>query len=716
MVQAMATDPLINRLFDRRYLILRKLGSGGMAEVYLAEDQELGRKVALKMLNDRHARDEQFVERFKREARNAAGLSHPHIVRIYDRGQAEGTYYIAMEYLDGPTLKELLVRKGPTPPLTAIKFAREILSALAEAHRHEIVHRDIKPHNVIVSPDWQIKVTDFGIARSGASQMTEVGSIVGTAQYLSPEQARGAPVDQRSDLYSLGIVLYEMLTGSVPFSGDAAVEIAMKHLSAIPDPPSKLRPEVPKELDAVVMRALAKDPDQRYSSAEEMDADLARVARGAAVSAKTEEAMTQILGAGGAASALTIAQHPPIGALPVPPSGPPPAPYDPTPTRRRSPWPKILGLLALVIALAGGYLIYERVKSTLNGPGTVAVEDVRNLTQANAVLLLHQEGLRVKLGQNTSTTVPDGLVISQSPTQGQKVKTKTLVTLVISKGKPTVAVPSVTGVSLQQAEAELKAAGLGFTVFRHNSTAPVGTVTAEAPGAHATVFVGSSVQINVSSGPKETQVPNVVSMPYANAASALQGAGFIPVENSVNNTAPVNQVIQQSPPPGTLEPAAARVTLTVSKGPKTVAVENVVGDNQADAVQILTQQGFDVSVINQDVTDPTQAGLVLAQTPPGGTLPQGSSVTLTVGSLVTPTTTAQTTASPATTAAPPTTTTSAQTTTAPPQTTTAPAQTTTAPPQTTTAPPTTTTPPQTTTAVPPTTTPAAVTTSTTSSP
>ncbi|HWE81685.1 MAG TPA: protein kinase, partial [Gaiellaceae bacterium] len=205
-------DPLIGRRFDRRYTILRKLGSGGMAEVYLAEDDELGRNVALKMLNERHARDDQFVERFKREARNAARLSHPHIVRVYDRGEAEGTYYISMEYLDGPTLKELLVRKGPTPPLTAIKFAREILSALGEAHKHDIVHRDIKPHNVIVSPDWNVKVTDFGIARSGASQMTEAGSIVGTAQYLSPEQARGKPVDPRSDLYSLGIVMYEMLT------------------------------------------------------------------------------------------------------------------------------------------------------------------------------------------------------------------------------------------------------------------------------------------------------------------------------------------------------------------------------------------------------------------------------------------------------------------------------------------------------------------------
>ena len=295
-------DRLIGTLFHGRYRVERKLGSGGMAEVYLAEDEELGRKVALKILNERHARDEQFVERFKREARNAAGLNHPHIVRVYDRGEVGGTYYIAMEYLDGPTLKELLTRKGPTPPLTAIKFAREILSALAEAHRHEIVHRDIKPHNVIVSPDWNVKVADFGIARAGASQMTEAGSIVGTAQYLSPEQARGKPVDQRSDLYSLGIVLYEMLTGKVPFTGDAAVEIAMKHLSVVPEPPSKLRPEVSHDLDAVVMRALAKDPDDRYASAEEMDADLARASRRRRGRARSP------------AGASTVARAPPTGA------------------------------------------------------------------------------------------------------------------------------------------------------------------------------------------------------------------------------------------------------------------------------------------------------------------------------------------------------------------------------------------------------------------
>ena len=295
------TDTLIDRIFDRRYVIKRKLGSGGMADVYLAEDQELGRRVALKLLNERHAADEQFVERFRREAQSAAGLNHPNIVSIFDRGRAEGTYYIAMEYLDGRTLKELLVRNGPTPIPIAIDYARQILGALSFAHRNGIVHRDIKPHNIVVGADGRLKVTDFGIARSGASQMTEAGSIVGTAQYLSPEQARGAPVDPRSDLYSLGIVLYEMLTGKVPFTGDTPVEIAMKHLSQVPEPPSKLRPEVPHDLDAVVMRALAKDPDQRYASAEEMDADLARVARGVAVSRETEDAMTQVLSGVGVA-------------------------------------------------------------------------------------------------------------------------------------------------------------------------------------------------------------------------------------------------------------------------------------------------------------------------------------------------------------------------------------------------------------------------------
>src|SRR5437764_13933589 len=257
------TDQLLNTLFDSRYRIMRKLGAGGMANVYLAEDQELGRRVAIKILNDRHAGDEQFVERFRREAKNAAGLSQQNLVSIYDRGEAEGTYYIAMEYLEGRSLKELIVARGPAPLTVAVEYVRQIVSALRFAHRHGIVHRDIKPHNVMVDAEGRVKVTDFGIARAGTSQMTEAGSIVGPAHDLSAEQARGTNVDQRSDLYSLGIVLYELLTGTLPFNGDTPVEIAMKHLSTVPEAPSARRPDVPRELDMIVTRALAKDPAER---------------------------------------------------------------------------------------------------------------------------------------------------------------------------------------------------------------------------------------------------------------------------------------------------------------------------------------------------------------------------------------------------------------------------------------------------------------------
>ncbi|MDQ3121007.1 MAG: protein kinase, partial [Actinomycetota bacterium] len=301
----MATqNTLSGSLFAGRYRVTRKLGGGGMADVYLAEDQELGRRVAVKILHERYANDEQFVERFRREATHAAGLSHPNIVSIFDRGEADGSYFIVMEYVEGRTLKELIRGRGPCPIPVAIAYTRQILSGLRYAHRNGVIHRDIKPHNVIVDPEGVVKVTDFGIARAGASQMTEEGAIIGTAQYLSPEQARGAPVDQTSDLYSTGIVLYELLTAEVPFSGDTPVEIAMKHLSEIPDPPSALRAEVPDDLDNVVLRALSKEPADRYQSAAAMDADLETVAHGGHVPLETAEAATVVL-AGGRAIAAT---------------------------------------------------------------------------------------------------------------------------------------------------------------------------------------------------------------------------------------------------------------------------------------------------------------------------------------------------------------------------------------------------------------------------
>jgi eukaryotic-like serine/threonine-protein kinase len=665
-------DRLIGKLFDGRYRIERKLGSGGMAEVYLAEDEELGRKVALKILNERHARDEQFVERFKREARNAASLSHPHIVRIYDRGQFDETYYIAMEYLDGPTLKELLVRKGPTPPLTAIKFAREILSALAEAHRHDIVHRDIKPHNVIVSPDWNVKVTDFGIARSGASQMTEAGSIVGTAQYLSPEQARGKPVDQRSDLYSVGIVLYEMLTGTVPFTGDAAVEIAMKHLSNIPEPPSTRREGISPDLDAVVMRALAKDPEQRYASADEMDADLARVARGVAVSQQTSETMTQVLADAEATSIVPRAAATPP---PAPPAYRPPSYYEEA-GRRRSPWPMILGIVAIGIIAFGGYLIYNKVTKAINTNAPVAVQNVEQLPVKNAETLLHAQGLQTHTVGAPSSTIAATLVISQNPSPGDRVVKDTIVTLTVSTGVPKTTIPALVNLPVGQAETTLENEGLHWTI--HNvtsSTVAVGSVTASSPPKGQLVPVGTTVRLNVSTGPKTVGVPSVVGEQFASAQSALQGAGFKVTRSDVANAAPIDQVVSQSPSAGSSASPGSTITLSVSTGPQESAVPSVTGDDQPTATQLLQTAGFTVPVVQQDVTDPQQDGIVLNQSPPSGTkLKQGAAVTITVGHLVTapPVSNTTTTTTTATTATTPAASTTAATTTAVTTTTTSP--------------------------------------------
>src|SRR4051812_32090724 len=386
------SDSLNGTLFDGRYKILKKIGAGGMADVYCAEDQTLGRQVAIKILNDRHAGDEQFVERFRREAQNAAGLNHPNIVSIYDRGEAEGTYYIAMEFLDGRSLKELIVARGPSPIPVAIGYARQVLAALRFSHRNGIVHRDIKPHNVIVDAEGRIKVTDFGIARAGAaSQMTEAGSIIGTAQYLSPEQARGAPVDQTSDLYSVGVLLYELLTGAVPFTGDTPVEIAMKHLSQVPEPPSAKRPDVPADLDHVVLRELAKDPHDRYASAEEMDADLARIAKGLAISDETHEAATQVLAGAGlmAAAPTTISRAPTL----VTPGAPPPAAplpyyeYDEPPRRSIWPWLFVAGLI-----IAAGVVIYLAYQKTVDS-ANVAVPSVGGTRAAPAGGKLKAEGL-----------------------------------------------------------------------------------------------------------------------------------------------------------------------------------------------------------------------------------------------------------------------------------------------------------------------------------
>jgi beta-lactam-binding protein with PASTA domain/tRNA A-37 threonylcarbamoyl transferase component Bud32 len=622
------SDTLLNTLFDGRYRIVRKLGTGGMANVYLAEDEVLGRRVAIKILNDRHAGDDQFVERFRREAKNAASLSHPNIVSIYDRGEAEGTYYIAMEYLDGRSLKELIVARGPAPVNVAIEYARQILGAINFAHRHGIVHRDIKPHNVLVDAEGRLKVTDFGIARAGVSQMTEAGSIIGTAQYLSPEQAKGAPVDQTSDLYSVGVVLYELLTGVVPFSGDTPVEIAMKHLSSTPEPPSTKRAEVPRELDLVVMRALAKDPADRYQSAEEMDADLGRVARGAAVSPATEEAATAIISR--PPSTAVTAITPPRTREPVP-YAPPPAYYDYDEPRRRAVWPWFVALLFVAAAIVGGYFLYDQVQTQLTN-SKVAVENYRGLREITAVRQIHEKGLRFQVVRQYNESVPETYVFKQDPQPGERIEKGNYVTIFSSAGPPRTDVPSVVGEKLDQALADLRQANLKWKIARVDDDAPVDEVIAQRPTSGASVAQGSTVTLRVSKGPKPVIVPNVVGSNFDSANSALLGRGFAVRRRDVESDQPKDTVVAQSPDGGTYQGPGSTIILSVSKGPTTSTVPDVTSIAQSDAVAQLKASGFEVRIVSQPVTDEGQDGIVQTQDPAGGTkAPPGSTVTIAVG-------------------------------------------------------------------------------------
>ena len=639
------SDTLIGTLFDGRYQVVRKLGAGGMANVYLAEDQELGRRVAIKILNDRHANDEQFVERFRREAKNAAALSHPNIVSIYDRGEAEGTYYIAMEFLEGRSLKELIVQRGPAPVTVSVEYARQILSALRFAHRHGIVHRDIKPHNVLVDSEGRVKVTDFGIARAGVSEMTEAGSIVGTAQYLSPEQARGTDVDQRSDLYSLGIVLYELLTGTLPFTGDTPVEIAMKHLSTVPEAPSARRPEVPRDLDLIVTRALAKDPRDRYQSAEEMEADLERFLRGAAVSPETEESATQIMRAPTQPLAATAATMiaPPRRTTQLPP--PPPVYYDlEEPIHRRPVWPWIAALLFVAAAGIGGWFLYSQISDKLNSTKPVAVELYVNMPERQARDKIKADGFAPVVNHHSSRTTDAGLVYRQEPVAGERKPKGSDVRIWVSTGLPKAEVPSLVGQSSTDAVAALTKLRLKPDLHEVPSSKEAGIVTAQDPPPGTKVTVGEKVRLNVSKGPQPVSVPSVIGQPIEQASSVLQAAGFQVSPRYVENSEPANTVIDQTPAGGESAGKGTTVSITVSKGPKTSTVPDVSSTDLGSAEQTLRASGFRSTVVYQDVTDPSSDGIVLAQSPQGGTQAAPKTiVTLTVGRIVNGATTTATT-------------------------------------------------------------------------
>jgi eukaryotic-like serine/threonine-protein kinase len=513
----------------------------------------------------------------------------------------------------------------------AIEFTRQVLGALRFAHRKGVVHRDIKPHNVMADADGRLKVTDFGIARAGVSQMTEAGSIIGTAQYLSPEQARGAGVDQRSDLYSVGIVLYEMLTGTVPFTGESPVEIAMRHLSDTPRPPSLQRPEIPPDLDMVVLRALAKNPDDRFQTAEEMDAELERVAQGVGVTAETADAATAVLSGTALSNAPTAI---------VPPRRPPAAErpsyrYADPPARKRPIWPWLLALLLVVLAGVAGFYAFGKIQDSLSGSGTTSVPFVVSQREDLAIANLKKKGLGATVHREPNETAKEGKVFRQDPLGGVRLDKGTNVDIYVSTGLPKVEVPDVKGNTRDQANSTLSSLGLKVKVRDVFSKEPGNTVIAQFPLPHATVVKGTTVQINVSKGLQPLTVPSVVGQPYDSAAGQLQGEGFAVARRDVDSSQPKDVVIDQQPKGGAGLARGGTVTLYVSKGPKQSTIPDVTSQDEASATQTLEQSGFTVDVQDQDTTDPNQDGIVLSQDPPGNTKAKpGKTVTITVGRLV----------------------------------------------------------------------------------
>ncbi|MDX6689102.1 MAG: eukaryotic-like serine/threonine-protein kinase [Solirubrobacteraceae bacterium] len=620
-----ATDTVI----DARYQVINHLGSGGMAEVYCATDLQLGRKVALKILHDRFERDAEFVERFKREASAAAGLQHQHVVSVYDRGEWEGTSYIAMEYVAGRTLKQVIRDEGPLAPARAVDLAVQILRATRFAHRRGVIHRDLKPHNVIVDEEGRAKVTDFGIARQGASDMTQTGSIMGTAQYLSPEQAQGHAVTTRSDLYAVGIVLYEMLTAAVPFEGDSAVTIAVKQVNEAPVAPSHINPEVSAELESVVLCALQKDPAARFADADEFIAAL----EAAGSRMPSAAAMAAADAAAAALPAVVLAGAPPVGPLTgvypglEPPYEPPPDGVVVVPPPRRSRW----GWWLLGLSLAALVLIAILL---LQAPDRVRVPDVVGSQIAVAQQRLERAGFDV-VPVRANSSKPRNEVIGQSPGANTTVDKGSRVTLNISDGPLIGPVPSVVGLGRKAAAKKLVDAG--FRVKQEevfSSDVRINHVISESPSGGSQAEQGSLVTLTISRGPEQATVPDVVGKTEDEAVNAIEGANFtVSVRRRESSSADPGTVLAQDPAGRTQAPSGSRITITVAQAPAPVTVPNVVGSSEAAARKILERRHFKVTVEQTSVTSPDDDGVVQDQSPgAGGNADSGSTVTITVGS------------------------------------------------------------------------------------
>ena len=601
-------------IVDNRYRVLNRLGSGGMADVWLAEDTHLQRRVALKVLHRRFIQDREFVSRFQREAEHAAGLQHPNIVGVYDRGSDGDVNYIAMRYVEGPTLKELIDR-GLSPD-QAVALVRQVLEGARFAHRNGIVHRDLKPQNVIVDEEGKAVVTDFGIARAGVSEITQTGSVMGTPQYLSPEQAQGFEVTPVSDLYSIGVILYEALTRRVPFEADSAVAIAMKQVAETPQRPSSINPQVSPALDAVVMRALEKEPGQRFQSADAFIAALDAALKDPGVSRDT----------------AAFAAAPPVAGVPE----------EIEEERKRNWW--LWGLLVAAI------LIGILVGLALTRDTTTRVPGVTGNQLNVAITLLEQDGFSVGEVIRVERDAPANEVLEQDPAASPPADqasedcaflaffcSKPDVTLTVSSGPGSAEVPSVAGEDEEAATRKLEAAGFEAAVERVNSDAvEPGLVIRSEPGGGKTATKGSTVTLFVSRGPKLIAVPVVVGSQRETAVQRIRSRGLEASVSEEESPEPKGRVIRQAPDAGGKVEPGSTVTIVVSSGEEeeTAKVPNVIGKERREAVEAIRAAGLTPSVEEEETEVPSQVGRVIDQFPPPASEQEpGSTVTITVGKL-----------------------------------------------------------------------------------
>ena len=587
---------MIQRILARRYELQELIGGGGMADVYKAQDKLLDRAVAVKILHQQYANDAEFVEKFRREATAAAKLAHLNIVNIYDVGEDGGSQYIVMEYVSGPTLKEVIQQKGCLEPIEAVRIAKEIASALESAHRNNLVHCDIKPHNILVMPDGHIKVTDFGIARAvSASTMTYSGSVMGSVHYFSPEQAKGTVITTKSDVYSLGVVLYEMLTGQLPFNGETSVSIALKHLQEEPVPIRQLNPSIPPVLEAIVQKAMSKDPADRPNSTE-LYADLNQAKAMLADRGTSQEAVSNDPFATRMIPRITPemmaeqrSERPankPIGSR---------EDYQPQyqPQEEKSIF-KSKSFIAVLVGIllmgffVGSFLSFGKFWSSAE----INVPDVVGKSSVVAQQILEDKNLRVKIVEANDDSVPAGQVVSQYPEAGAKVKEQRLVTITVSKGGQELTMPDLKSMSRSNAEEKLKKMGLKLgAVFEENAKEPAGTVINQDPRSGSKITKGQTVDITVSLGEKkkEITVQNYTGLSVDSAKSNLEANGLsLGGISEEASTRPKGTVIGQSPSAGSTTTEGGSVSLIISSGSSGGAKSD---NNQAPTPSAATAKG-----------------------------------------------------------------------------------------------------------------------------